>query len=272
MNELIPLTERDGVQAVMGRDLHAFLGVGAEYRHWFPRMVEYGFDEGKDYAVKNDRVHDSLGRERSATNHVVTLDMAKEIAMIQRTERGKQARQYFIEVEKRARQVEELTPEQLMAKALLQAETTMAELEVRATTAETSLQAAAPALEYHEKFVAEDDDVTTIDDFARVYGTTGPKVRALLVEKNVACRRSVGKRWSRSKNQMVDEYEWRARADRASYDWFKLGPQHNAPRLHNGQVRQTLYVKTFHMPDLAKRLGIDGNASALIGVGGPVNE
>lgn len=103
MNELIPLTEQDGARAVMGRDLHGFLEVGAEYRHWFPRMIEYGFEEGKDYAVKNDRVRDSLGRERPAVNHIVTLDMAKEIAMIQRTERGKQARQYFIEVEKQAR-------------------------------------------------------------------------------------------------------------------------------------------------------------------------
>lgn len=272
MNELIPLTERDGVQAVMGRDLHAFLEVQSNYREWFPRMVSYGFEEGKDYASKNRRVQDSLGRERKATDHVISLDMAKEIAMIQRTERGKQARQYFIEVEKRARQVEELTPEQLMAKALLQAESTMKDLEVRAVTAEASLEAAAPALEYHEKFVAEDDDLTTIDDFARVYGTTGPKVRALMTEKNVAFRQKVGARWSRSKGCMVDEHEWRARADRASYDWFKLGPQHNAPRLHNGQVRQTLYVKTFHMHDLAKRLGIDHFDAALIGYGGPVDE
>lgn len=272
MNELIPLTERDGVQAVMGRDLHTFLEVRAHYKDWFPRMVEYGFTAGQDYVLKNERVRGGNNREYNQANHVVSLDMAKEIAMIQRTERGKQARQYFIEVEKRARQVEELTPEQLMAKALLQAESTMKDLEVRAVTAEASLEAAAPALEYHEKFVAEDDDLTTIDDFARVYGTTGPKVRALLTEKNVAFRQKVGARWSQSKGCMVDEHEWRARADRASYAWFKLGPQHNAPRLHNGQVRQTLYVKTFHMHDLAKRLGIDHFDDALIGYGGPVDE
>ncbi|MGV3071518.1 antA/AntB antirepressor family protein [Corynebacterium phoceense] len=103
MNELIPLTERDGTQAVLGRDLHAFLEVSTEYRHWFPRMVDYGFTEGQDYAVKNDRVQDSLGREREATNHVISLDMAKEISMIQRTEKGKQARAYFIECERRVK-------------------------------------------------------------------------------------------------------------------------------------------------------------------------
>ena len=103
-NVVIPLTENDGVQAVMGRELHKFLEVSTEYRHWFPRMVDYGFEEGKDYAVKNDRVRDSLGREREATNHIISLDMAKEISMIQRTDKGKQARQYFIECERKARE------------------------------------------------------------------------------------------------------------------------------------------------------------------------
>lgn len=134
MDELIPLTEREGAQAVMGRDLHTFLEVGAEYRHWFPRMVDYGFEEGKDYAVKNDRVRDSLGRERPAVNHVISLDMAKEIAMIQRTEKGKQARQYFIEVEKRHRQAQPvMTGKELMAAALIEAESTIKELEQKAT-------------------------------------------------------------------------------------------------------------------------------------------
>lgn len=104
MNALIPLTDNDGAQAVMGRDLHGFLDVNTEYRAWFKRMTEYGFELGKDYTIKNDRVQDSLGREREATNHIISLDMAKEISMIQRTDKGKQARQYFIECERRAKQ------------------------------------------------------------------------------------------------------------------------------------------------------------------------
>lgn len=252
MSELIPIQHHDGAQAVMGRDLHAFLEVATPYKDWFPRMAEYGFTAGQDFSAKMCR--STGGRPRQ--DHILSLDMAKEISMIQRTDKGKQARQYFIECERRAQQPAELTPEQLMAKALLQADSTIKELEVRASTAEATLEAATPALEYHEKFVAEDDDLTTIDDFARVYGTTGPKVRALLIDKNVAFRHKVGARWSASKGRMVAECEWRARAGRASYDWFELRPQHNAPRLHNGQVRQTLYVKTFRMGDLAKRLGI----------------
>lgn len=125
MSELIPIHNNDGAQAVLGRDLHAFLEVSTEYRHWFPRMVDYGFEEGKDYAVKNDRVRDSLGREREATNHIISLDMAKEISMIQRTEKGKQARAYFLECERRAKQPAELSGPELMAKALVEAQATL---------------------------------------------------------------------------------------------------------------------------------------------------
>ena len=255
MSELIPIQDQgDGVQAVMGRDLHKFLEVETPYHIWFPRMVEYGFSAGQDYTNKNVQ-NPSGGRPR--TDHIITLDMAKEISMIQRTDKGKQARQYFIECERRAKAAPQLSGKELMARALLQADSTIKELEARATTAEAVLESAAPALEYHEKFVAEDADVTKIDDFARVYGTTGPKVRQLLKEKDIAFRSGIGSRWSQSKRRMVEEFEWRARAGRPSYQWFELRPQHNAPRLHNGQVRQTLYVKTFHMIDLAKKLGLE---------------
>lgn len=254
---LIPLAEHNGAQAVMGRDLHAFLEVQDHYATWFKRMEEYGFVAGQDFIAESRKTPNG-GRPR--IEHVISLDMAKEISMIQRTDKGKQARQYFIECEKRAASVPQLTGAQLMAKALLEAESTMKELEVRATTAEAIIGAATPALEYHEKFIAEDDDVTKIDDFARVYGSTGPKVRQLLTGKNIAFRTRVGARWSESKQMMEPQYEWRARAGRATYEWFRLCPQHDAPRLHNGQVRQTLYVKTFHMDDLAKRLGLEGVA------------
>lgn len=116
--ELIPVhTNPDGGKAVMGRDLHEFLGIKAHYKDWFPRMVAYGFEEGKDFVLKIEHGQDKLGRSREVMNHIISLDMAKEISMIQRTERGKQARQYFIECERRMKQLQpELTPEQLMAK------------------------------------------------------------------------------------------------------------------------------------------------------------
>lgn len=99
---LLPIVQmKDSVQAVMGQDLHEFLQIGTDYRHWFPRMAAYGFEEGTDYCLKNDRSVSPAGMpSRPRLNHIVSLDMAKEIAMIQRSELGKQARRYFIEAEK----------------------------------------------------------------------------------------------------------------------------------------------------------------------------
>lgn len=98
MSALIPIREDDVRQAVSGRDLHAFLEVATPYKDWFPRMLAYGFTDGEDFGAI---LSESTGG-RPGTDHVLTLDMAKELAMIQRTDKGKQARQYFIEVEKRS--------------------------------------------------------------------------------------------------------------------------------------------------------------------------
>lgn len=103
-----------GGNVVTGRDLHAFLEVRRDYTNWFKQMVGYGFSEGQDYSLIEEEtaghpVSPNLARPRH--NHIITLDMAKEISMIQRTERGKQARQYFIECERRMKQLQpELTP------------------------------------------------------------------------------------------------------------------------------------------------------------------
>lgn len=118
---LVPIvTDEQGEQAVSGRALHAFLEISTRYNDWFARMVAYGFDEGRDYVLKNERVL-SGARERTyeQVDHVVTLDMAKELCMIQRTPLGKQAREYFIEIEKRHRaQAPDLsTPQGVLAMA-----------------------------------------------------------------------------------------------------------------------------------------------------------
>src|SRR5699024_4297554 len=104
-DQLIPIIEHDGETAVNLRDLHAFLEVTTRFSDWAPRMFEYGFTEGQDYVeislLKNEeRVHGGQNRK----DYAVTLDTAKEISMIQRTDKGKQARQYFIAVEKQATQ------------------------------------------------------------------------------------------------------------------------------------------------------------------------
>ena len=103
--ELIPLTfTDDGQQAVTGRALHEFMEVQTKYKDWFKRMAMYGFEEGRDYVLKNEHSSSPAGMPaRPRLNHIMTMDMAKEVAMLQRTEKGRQARRYFIEVEKQAK-------------------------------------------------------------------------------------------------------------------------------------------------------------------------
>lgn len=122
MNELITITTNEvGEPTVLGRELHEFLGVKTLYKDWFPRMVEYGFTEGKDFS---SFLSESTGG-RPGIEHLLTIDMAKELAMIQRTERGKQARQYFIQVEK-----DYNSPEKIMARALRIAEKELSTLKL----------------------------------------------------------------------------------------------------------------------------------------------
>ena len=101
MNEIIKVN--DDNQTVSARELHERLNVETDFRHWFPRMCEYGFSEAIDFnPVKNDRVQLEGGRivSREVTDYEISVDMAKQICMIQRTPEGKQVRQYLIDLEK----------------------------------------------------------------------------------------------------------------------------------------------------------------------------
>ncbi|EJU34700.1 antA/AntB antirepressor family protein [Capnocytophaga sp. CM59] len=104
MNELIKITERDGQRAVSARELHQFLEVGRDFSNWIKgRIEEYGFIENQDYEVFAQIGENSNGG-RPSKEYALTLDMAKELSMVEKTEKGKQARRYFIEMEKIALQ------------------------------------------------------------------------------------------------------------------------------------------------------------------------
>lgn len=98
MNELIKVTTNNNdEQLVSARDLHNFLGISERYSSWFERMLKYGFDENIDFV--GCKTFNALARQE-LQDHSLKIDMAKEISMLQRTEKGKQARQYFLQVEK----------------------------------------------------------------------------------------------------------------------------------------------------------------------------
>lgn len=103
MNELIKVkVNKNNEQVVSGRDLHEFLEINTPYVKWFNRMLEYGFEENIDYLMVDKNVHRADGTimPQKEINHILKMDMAKEICMIQRTEKGRKARRYFIEIEK----------------------------------------------------------------------------------------------------------------------------------------------------------------------------
>lgn len=124
MNNLINVTLNENQEPVVsGRQLHQVLGVKTPYSMWFDRMVEYGFTENQDFLLNNFVKQTGRGGHNKI-DHVLKLDMAKEIAMIQRTDKGKEVRQYFIQVEKDFN-----SPEKIMARALKIADRKIIKLE-----------------------------------------------------------------------------------------------------------------------------------------------
>lgn len=118
--------KENGEIAVSGRELHRALEVKTPYKKWFERMSEYGFEENVDYSTVGQNCPIANGGFQFVTDHALTLDTAKEIAMIQRSEKGKQARQYFIQIEKAWN-----SPEMIMQRALKIANNTNKQLQLQ---------------------------------------------------------------------------------------------------------------------------------------------
>ena len=115
MNEIININYSSDRPTVLGRELHDMLEVKTPYAKWFSRMCEYGFSENVDYmtVVKNVLRVDGTEMPQTQTDHQLTIPMAKEICMLQRTERGKECRQYFIKIEEQWN-----SPDAIMQRAL----------------------------------------------------------------------------------------------------------------------------------------------------------
>ena len=104
MNELIKIEERNGEQLVSARELHKFLEVKTRFDKWFNRMVEYGFIENIDYIAIGQKRPTAQGNKTTYMDYLLKISMAKELSMIQRNGKGKQARLYFIECERKAKE------------------------------------------------------------------------------------------------------------------------------------------------------------------------
>ena len=113
MNELIKIEVKDGQQLASGRELHKFLEIKTPYTQWFERMCEYGFNENTDFILVSQKSESSnITGVKVLQDHLMTLNMAKEISMLQRNEKGKEARTYFIKCEEAWN-----SPEMILARA-----------------------------------------------------------------------------------------------------------------------------------------------------------
>ncbi|HDA6425592.1 TPA: phage antirepressor KilAC domain-containing protein [Staphylococcus aureus] len=127
IGEMFNIQEKEnGEIAISGRELHQALEVKTAYKDWFPRMLKYGFEENTDYTAIAQKRATAQGNMTHYIDHALILDTAKEIAMIQRSEPGKRARQYFIQVEKAWN-----SPEMIMQRALKIANNTINQLETK---------------------------------------------------------------------------------------------------------------------------------------------
>jgi anti-repressor protein len=147
MNDLIRVSYESDQPTVSGRDLHTFLEVDSNYTTWFKRMCEYGFEEGKDFFPKLEESPVPV-MGRPAVDHTLTVAMAKEICMLQRTDKGKEARQYFIALEAAWN-----TPELVMSRALKMAEKKIEYLSTTASQLSTQVMVMQPKAEYYDALV-----------------------------------------------------------------------------------------------------------------------
>ena len=122
MNQLITITTNENdEQLVSGRELHKFLEVKTRYSIWFDRMSEYGFTEDVDYTAVVQKRTTAQGNQTSLTDHAMKLDMAKEVSMIQRNEKGFSSpfieeRLYFV-IENKIHDIEENSSRPLLSRS-----------------------------------------------------------------------------------------------------------------------------------------------------------
>lgn len=191
MNEIaIVINYDDRKPTVSGRELHAALDVKDKYPQWFSRMCEYGFTEGQDFFT-------ILGKStggRPAVDHQLTIDMAKELCMIQRTEIGKRCREYFLAIECNWN-----SPEAVMARALQFAnqrlELIMQQnnrlIETNAAQAQL-IEEMQPKVTYYD-IVLNCPDVVTVNTIAKDYGKSAKWLNEWLHKKGIQYRQ--GKIW-----------------------------------------------------------------------------
>ncbi len=183
MNELIKVEINENQEPIIsGRELHERLGIDSKYLDWFKRMVDYGFEQNVDFIIRNELSQKKEGSRlvnREITNHFLKLDMAKEIAMLQRNEKGKKIRQYFLEIEK-----EYNSPEKIMARALRIADKEIQHLKLDNKIKDQQISELQPKASYYD-VILNTTDLLSVSQIAKDYGMSAKKFNQLLNELGI---------------------------------------------------------------------------------------
>lgn len=173
MQELIATHQNEsGDLLISARELHEFLGVKTKYKDWFPRMVEYGFVENTDFVALAQKRATAQGNETTYFDHHIKLPMAKEISMIQRTEKGKQARRYFLAVEAAWN-----SPEMIMSRALEIANQQQQQMISQLAELE-------PKAQYYD-LVLQSPTLIKVTEIAKDYGFSARHLNSLLSDQGI---------------------------------------------------------------------------------------
>lgn len=168
MSDLIKINMNENQEPVVsGRELHEQLGIETPYAKWFGRMIEYGFSENIDFVTVGQKCPIANGGYQERVDHAIKLDMAKEIAMIQRNEKGKEVRQYFIQVEKDFN-----SPEKIMARALMLADKQIKTLQLENTEQKKTIEEQKPKVLFANSVETSKNSIL-INELAKILKQNG---------------------------------------------------------------------------------------------------
>lgn len=172
---------------VSARELHRGLEIKSKYADWFKNMSAYGFTENIDYFT----ISKNLENGGRTIEHEISVDMAKQICMIQRSEKGRQYRQYFLDLEKAWN-----TPEQVFARALKMADQTIAKLKdsVKSLSTEVNMKnqiigELKPKVDYYDE-ILNNPGLVTITQIAKDYGMSGKRMNEVLHDLGIQYKQS----------------------------------------------------------------------------------
>ena len=191
MNELIKVENKNGELLVSARDLHKGLildeGKSERFSQWFNRYLKYGFEENIDYVVcKKIYAANQYGGEKELEDYALKIDMAKEICMLQRSEKGRQCRKYFIECERKLKENKlQLTrKEELQLKLfsndsmeVVNAHKELVQIEVEEATKPllTKIKEDEPLVTFADRILKEGDNIL-VRDLAKIASDEGYKI------------------------------------------------------------------------------------------------